>query len=340
MLATSTHDHKRSEDVRHRIDVLSERPAAWRLLLRRLARLSRTYRTTIDGEPVPTPADEVLLYQTLLGTLPVQGLTEETLPAYRERIEQYLVKAAREAKVHTSWISPDEAYEAALRGFLAGVLGRVTPNLFLEETLREARRLAWFGALNSLSQSLVKFASPGVPDIYQGHEVMNLSLVDPDNRRPVDYGELAQMLAALAAIDPADASALAATPNDGRAKLWIAWRLLALRREQPALFADGDYVALDASGAHAAHVVAFARRHEGVTLVAIAGRLFAQWLGEPERLPLGDEMWEDTAVAVDLPDGARLVDVLTGSTLTVERGRIPLGRAFAAFPAAALLHAP
>ncbi|HUG24049.1 malto-oligosyltrehalose synthase [Piscinibacter sp.] len=338
MLATSTHDNKRSEDVRHRISVLSETPAAWRLALRRWSRINRMHRSTLDdGRVVPSPADEYLLYQTLLGTWPAGGLREDALANYRERIQQYMLKAAREAKTHTGWVSPDEAYENGLLGFVGGLLGRLSPNLFLDDLAVQAQQLAWFGALNGLTVTLLKFTSPGVPDIYQGHELISLALVDPDNRRPVDCEALAGALASLEALAPQQVSALAANPHNGRAKLWIAWRLLTLRRERPALFRDGAYAALEAHGTHAEHVLAFARRHEGTTLLVIAGRLFARLLGEAERLPLGEAVWADTTVAVDLPDGTRLTDVLCGETRTVEDGHIALGAAFARFPAAAFV---
>jgi (1->4)-alpha-D-glucan 1-alpha-D-glucosylmutase len=338
LLATSTHDHKRSEDVRHRIDVLSEQPAAWRLMLRRFARLNRAHRVTMDdGRPAPSPHDEYLLYQTLLGTLPVDGLDDASLPVYRERIEQYLLKAAREAKTHTSWISPDEPYEAALRGFVGGALARVQPNLFLDELAREAMSLAWFGALNSLSATLIKFTSPGVPDLYQGHETMALTLVDPDNRRPVDYAALDRCLKSLEAHAPAHAGYLLEPLHDGRAKLWVTWRLLALRRRQPELFRDGDYVPLEVTGTRAGHVLAFARRHQGRTLVTIAGRLFAKLLDEPGRLPLGEAVWDDTAVVIDMPDGTPLVDLLADEPIVVRDGRIAVAAAFGRFAGAALL---
>jgi (1->4)-alpha-D-glucan 1-alpha-D-glucosylmutase len=176
-----------------------------------------------------------------------------------------------------------------------------------------------------------------VPDLYQGHEVVSLTLVDPDNRQPVDYETLTRCLQSLEGLDTAQLPALAAEPHDGRAKLWITWRMLALRRERPALFRDGDYAALDVTGAHAEHVVAFARRHEGTTLVVIAGRLFARLLGEPGQTPLGNAVWADTAVALDLPDATPLINVLTGESLVVEHGRIAVGTAFARLPAAALV---
>jgi (1->4)-alpha-D-glucan 1-alpha-D-glucosylmutase len=176
-----------------------------------------------------------------------------------------------------------------------------------------------------------------VPDVYQGHEIINLSLVDPDNRQPVDYDALSRTLSALEKMAPDQAGTLAATPHDGRAKLWITVRLLTLRRERPALFRDGDYSGLDALGTHAPHVVAFARHHEGTTLVLIAGRLFARLLGDSAKPPVGESVWGDTAVAVDLPDGTLLTSVLTGESLRVEGGHVRLAAAFATFPGAALI---
>jgi len=343
ILATSTHDNKRSEDVRNRIDVLSEIPAAWRLALRRWSAMNQSHRANLDSGSAPSLADEYLLYQTLLGTLPPGALDEAALAAWRARIERYMIKAAREAKANTSWISPNEEYENALTGFVRGLLGRLQPNPFLDELRAQAEPVAWFGALNSMTMALVKFTSPGVPDIYQGSEIMELSLVDPDNRRPVDYAKRAGWLEALAALaqQPALGSAvraLAAAPHDGRAKLWLTWRLLELRRAQPELFRDGAYVPLEAHGAKAEHVLAYARRQSGDTLVAIAGRLFAKLLGEAGRLPLGEDVWSDTAVdAAGLADGTPLENLLTGETLVVQDGRIALARAFASFPGAVFL---
>ncbi|NDP39619.1 MAG: malto-oligosyltrehalose synthase [Rhodoferax sp.] len=341
MLATSTHDNKRSEDVRSRINVLSEMPARWRLALRRWRAHHRGLRHKLEaaGATAGTPsrADEYLLYQTLLGTLPAGELDEATLVPYRERIVLYMQKAAREAKLYTRWTHPDESYEAALEGFVRALLGHIENNTFLTELQALGATMARLGALNSLSTTLLKFTSPGVPDVYQGHETINLTLVDPDNRRPVDFESLNQSLASLETLDPAQLPALMATPQDGQAKLWITWRLLRLRRERPALFRDGDYTALKVSGVHAEHVVAFTRRHNGATLVVLAGRLFARLLGEAILPPLGESVWSDTKVAINLPDGTRLINVLTDEILVVERGCIALGTAFARLPAAALL---
>ena len=341
MLATSTHDNKRSEDVRQRINVISEMPAAWRLLLRRWNTINRGARGENEGAPVPSRNDEYLLYQTLLGTYPPEGLRGKALDEYRGRIERYMLKAAREAKRSTSWIRPDEAYEQGLARFVGMLLGGERSSPFLEDLRAQASRLAWFGALGSLSLALVKFTSPGVPDLYQGNELLDFSLVDPDNRRPVDYALRARVLAEIGgsgAGGAARARELAAYLHDGRAKLLVTARILALRRDDPALFREGAYQPLESSGEKAAHVLAYARHHEGRRLVVIAGRLFAQLLGEPQGLPLGVETWSDTAIAVDgLPEGARLANVLTGETVVVRGGAIALAEAFANFPAAALI---
>ncbi len=384
MLATSTHDNKRSEDVRNRIDVLSEMPATWRLALRRWRNLNAGARNADAGD-APSAADEYLLYQTLLGTLPYNGLDATGLEPYADRIVRYMLKAARESKVHTRWTHPDESYEAALEGFVRSLLGRVDGNPFLDDLQALGSTLAWFGALNSLTLTLLKYASPGVPDLYQGNELMDLSLVDPDNRRPVDYALRSRWLEELEQhacqsdtvaqsdgshkVDPASASgiatlahALAAAPFDGRAKLWITWRLLSLRRDQPALFQDGSYTGLKVSGPHAAHVIAFARHHADQHLIVIAGRLFSG-LGRSSSasdagdgrdggsgamstptssavlpgLPLGDAVWADTAVALPgWAEGARFKNVLTGEVVVLTRGGVRLAQVFAHFPAAAL----
>jgi len=346
ILATSTHDNKRSEDVRTRIDVLSEAPGVWRVALGRWRRMNASQRRSLGKDNAflaPSAADEYLLYQTLLGTWPATGLDDAALPAYRERIERYMLKAAREAKAHTNWVNPDAEYEAALSGFVGALLARIRPNAFLADLQERARPVAWFGALNSLTLVLLKFTSPGVPDLYQGNELMDFSLVDPDNRRPVDFALREQWLAELEAVhaEPDRATtvaALVAAPHDGRAKLWISARLLELRRQRPALFEAGDYTPLTVKGAHAAHVIAYQRRHADDTLIVVAGRLFAQ-LGVPVGdLPVGQTTWSDTVVS--LPNrlaGQRFVNVLSGDTVAVRDGGIRLAQAFEHVPVAAFV---
>lgn len=352
MLATSTHDNKRSEDVRCRIDVLSEMPAAWRLTLRRWRGFGASVRRRLvaAGAPADAPsrADEYLLYQTLLGTLPVDGTadTAAARDAYAGRIARYMVKAARESKRRTRWTSPDEGYERALESFVHALLAPAPANRFPGDLRALATPLAWFGALNSLSLTLLKYGSPGVPDLYQGNELMDLSLVDPDNRRPVDYALRRRQLEAFEAMAhapdlPARVAALAAAPHDGRAKMWLAWRLMTLRRAEPALWRDGSYVPLAVEGERAVHVVAFARQHADRLLVIIAGRLFAHLAPAADGPAPGDPpigaVWQDTTVTLPaLPAGGVLRDVITGRTLHAEEGALRLAIAFAHFPGAAL----
>ena len=338
MLATSTHDNKRSEDVRARIDVLSEMPAEWRKLVRRWERMNRNKKGTVDDLSAPTSNDEYLLYQTLIGSFPLEAQSDEALNAYCERIEAYMLKAAREAKAHTSWMNPVEGYETALTAFVRALLATGPRNLFLNDLRARSRTFAWFGALNSVSMTLLKLTSPGVPDIYQGNETLDLSLVDPDNRRPVDYAQRARMLEELAGIGQDGAGALAASALDGRAKMWVILRALELRRQEPGIYRDGQYLPLQAHGSRASHVIAFMRRHERKSAVTIAGRLWMKLGEEAEMLPLGEKSWGDTAIDAG-PLGGGLVNVLTGEAIAVEDGKIRLAAAFSRFPGALLVPA-
>ena len=248
---------------------------------------------------------------------------------------------------------PDQDYEDALTGFVKRLLGSADSEAFRADLESLSATLAWFGALNSISMILIKYTSAGVPDLYQGNELMDLSLVDPDNRRPVDYtarSSWLDRLDALAASDdmPGGASALASAPHDGGAKLWTTWRLLELRREHAALFREGGYTALEATGSEASHVVAFTREHEDQTLVVVAGRLYVGLATNAESqaseaasdcwLPLGAAVWKDTAVQLpEWPDGARFAHVFTGEVLTLQNGALQVGDLFAHFPAAALM---
>jgi (1->4)-alpha-D-glucan 1-alpha-D-glucosylmutase len=347
ILATSTHDNKRAEDVRCRIDVISEMPAAWRLALRRWSRMNASHRRTLDGDAAPSRADEYLLYQTLLGTFTSEPIDAAALDDYRARIEGYMLKAVREAKVHTSWINVNAQYEDAVAGFVRALLGRLESNPFLDDLRLQAQQVAWFGMLNSLSMVLVKLSSPGVPDFYQGNEIIDLSLVDPDNRRPVDYGRRRALLDDLQRIAAAPAGAWAQSvrrlfddPFDGRAKLWLTWRALQLRRECEALFRRGDYHPLAVSGARSRHALAYARRLGEAGIVVAAARLFASMALEPGALPAGEGAWGDTALDLAfLPAGTRLTNVLTGEALETDAsGRLPLARAMAHFPGALLAY--
>jgi (1->4)-alpha-D-glucan 1-alpha-D-glucosylmutase len=336
MLATSTHDNKRSEDVRARIDVLSELPAAWRLNLRRWSRMNRSKKRLVDGMQAPSRNDEYLLYQTLLGSLPLSG-AKESLDDYAGRIETYMLKAAREAKVHTSWINPNHEYEAAIAAFVHGLL-RPGRNLFLERLRTAAGTVGWLGMLNSLSMTVLKLTSPGVPDIYQGTELEDFSLVDPDNRRPVDYAVRRALLARLPQ-DPKEMREMFRAPLDGRPKLFVISRLLAFRRENPDLFFSGGYLPVHASGRRRSNVVAFARTGAARGLVTAATRLHSSLgIGEGE-LPCGESVWGDTAIDLSfLAEGTRLRHLFTGTGHTVRDGKVRLAEVFSDVPAGVLAY--
>jgi (1->4)-alpha-D-glucan 1-alpha-D-glucosylmutase len=348
MLGTSTHDTKRSEDVRARINVLSEMTMVWRKTIERWSRMNRTRKRQVDGQCAPSLNDESLLYQTLIGTWPLDELDAAANAAFRERIEAYMIKAAREAKVRTSWANVNTEYEDALTQFVRTTLELREGNLFLGDLVSVQRRLVRFGLLNGLSQVLCKLTAPGVPDIYQGNEVWDFSLVDPDNRRPVDYDKRRRMLGQLRALSPTDAGqvrALVDNLNDGRCKLYLTWKVLQFRRQHADLFRRGEYIPLRVSGEHASNVCAFARRHEGELVVVIAPRLYLRLLGERAQPPLGTEVWENTLVelprAADAGVGGAFRNLFDGAEVsTVKQGERPGIRVAAAldhFPVA-LLH--
>ena len=300
MLATSTHDTKRSEDVRARIGLLSEMPERWGEAVRRWSARNERLRV---GE-YPDRNAEYLLYQTLVGAWPID----------ERRLAQYMLKATREAKQRTNWTSPNAEYESALQGFIAGALA---DDEFVNDLSAFVESIATAGWTTSLAQTLLKLTAPGVPDIYQGCDLWDLSLVDPDNRRPVDYDLRQRLLGELEGRSPEDIWARRA---EGLPKLWLIQRTLATRREHAAAFGTrGTHEPLIAQGAKAAHVVAFAR---GGMVVSIAPRLV---------IGLGDD-WGDTSV--DLPAG-QWRDALTGEPRA--GGPLALGEALRRFPVALLV---
>ena len=304
MLATSTHDTKRSEDVRARLNVLSEMSTPWREAVRRWSRFNRSRRRELEGLPAPSPNDEYHFYQTLFGSWPLEEPDAAGAAAYRERIEAYMIKAAREAKLRTSWTETDAAYEEALLQFVRSALEPRDSNLFLGDFVDFQRRVRRFGLLNGLSQTLLKLTAPGVPDIYQGNEIWEFSLVDPDNRRPVDYGRRRALLAEVRSGGVAPRTA-AEHLEDGRAKLLLTWKCLELRRAHPELFRDGSYRRLRVRGVRAQHLCAFARRLRQQSLIVIAPRLYRRLLGESAGLPLGEAVWGDTLIELPREDRSR-----------------------------------
>ncbi|HEX6363395.1 MAG TPA: malto-oligosyltrehalose synthase [Albitalea sp.] len=264
MLGSTTHDTKRSEDVRARLAVLSEMPDAWHAALGRWRALNQARAARADTSI--RPGDELLLYQTLAGVWPLEPVDAAALATLRERVQAYMLKAVREAKVATSWIDPDVEYEGALARFVDQLLGVREPNPFLTDFEAFVAPVARHGCANSLNLVALKLTAPGVPDLYQGTEVWNFTLVDPDNRRPVDFERLHAMLQALPAEPPADLA-------DPRGKLLLTTRLLDLRRREPALFARGAYQPLAAEGPAHEHVVAYARVDGDRACVVVGSRL-------------------------------------------------------------------
>ncbi|HUW97780.1 MAG TPA: malto-oligosyltrehalose synthase [Acidiferrobacter sp.] len=344
MLTSSTHDSKRSEDVRARIAVLSEIPKRWQQSLQRWRHLNSGHKTRIDGKSAPDANDEYLLYQTLLGTWPVQETPDAQ---YVDRIVAYMRKVVREAKLHSSWINPGEAYEGALERFIRAILAVDDDNLFPPTFAPLCRIISHFGMINSLGMTLLKLTAPGVPDTYQGCEDLVLQLVDPDNRRPVDFAAYSQRLTELELpfserARPEDLQALLTETGRGRLKLYLTWRGLQARRQQSETFQTGGYVPLRVRGKQAAHLCAFARiGAQGIALTVVP-RLCLRLLGANEGLPwpLGRDVWGDTTLTLPRDWGRlRFRNLFTGEDLDVQKGTeiLSVGRLLSRFPLALLL---
>jgi (1->4)-alpha-D-glucan 1-alpha-D-glucosylmutase len=336
MNATSTHDTKRGEDVRARINVLSEVPDEWEKNIKAWSKLNRRKKNPVNDEVFPDDNDEYFLYQTLIGAYPFE---QSEHAAFVERMKDYIIKAVREAKVHTAWLKPDAAYEEAFHSFIDDVLAFSEQNKFLKEFLPFQKKVAFYGIFNSLSQTLIKITSPGVPDFYQGSELWDLNLVDPDNRRPVDYEKRKEFLREIKERAAQDILALInellATKEDGRIKLFLIYQALAARRANLEVFQNGAYLPLNAEGKFENHVIAFARKMENVWAVTIVPRFLAGVVKEGE-YPLGGPAWADTCVV--LPEEAPVVwtDSLTSQSISGEKG-LWLAEVFQHFPAALLL---
>jgi (1->4)-alpha-D-glucan 1-alpha-D-glucosylmutase len=289
------------------------------------------------------------LYQTLVGVWPWEPMTGGEFEKFQERIVDYMRKATMEAKVHTSWVNPNEEYEMAVRNFILRIMDSRKKNRFIEDLKTFQRRTAFFGQWNALSQVLLKLASPGVPDFYQGTELWDFSLVDPDNRRPVDYGKRQALLRSLEEKVQAAggnlvplAQELLEQVQDGRIKLFLIYRTLNFRRSHSALFTQGTYIPLKAIGPKKDHICAFARLWKEETIVTVAPRLVVGLTGGVERPPLGEEIWKDTFLLLP-PEIPSVVfkDLYTGEEIQVEKHQggwsLQLASIFQHFPVA-LLH--
>ncbi len=333
LLATSTHDNKRSEDVRARLNVLSEVPDAWHRAVTRWHRINRPRSRSVSGEWAPARNDEYLFYQSLVGIWPFEDPDDTEREILSERLGRYMLKAVREGKANSSWTNPDFEYEAALTGFVRSVLTPGRDNDFFPCFLPFQRRIARLGMFNSLAQVVIKVTAPGVPDIYQGNELWDFSLVDPDSRRPVDFERRRAMLSELEQTSSSspDQTAilirnLLGSMADGRIKLYLTWKALAARRERECLFRDGAYVPLEVAGARATHLCAYARRDASEAVLVIVPRMFAALVEGERALPLGHAVWSDTCVEVPFSSpGARWTNVFTQDVLQVgERDGTPV----------------
>ena len=320
MNATATHDAKRGEDARMRLAALSELPDVWRSALATFSRLNQRRKTRLAGKNQPDKNDEYMLYQVLLAHFP---LVESARSDFGQRLAAYLVKAVREGKERSNWLNPDQEYEQALVGFAARLLRDSPKNAFLAAFLPLCRRVADLAYSYSLGQTLLKLTCPGVPDIYQGTEGWDLSFVDPDNRRQVDFSARAAVLAGLSrdfAGDPEKlCRELTTAPESGRIKHFTLWRGLAARQGHPELFAAGGYRSARVEGRLADHVLAYWRMRENEAALIVVPRCIAALTGPEDRFVLG-QSWEDARI-VDIPAGTgRMVDAMTGRAATPEAG--------------------
>jgi (1->4)-alpha-D-glucan 1-alpha-D-glucosylmutase len=332
LIATSTHDTKRSEDVRARINVLSEIPDEWRKCLINWRKLNKKKKPVVEGQRVPDRNEEYLLYQTLIGAWPVSHVEGTEYEIFKKRIKDYMLKAIREAKINTSWINPNTMYEDAMMLFIENILTSMPNNQFLKDFIVCQKRVSHYGMFNSLSQTLLKITSPGVPDFYQGTEIWNFSLVDPDNRRPVDYTLRREMLNKLkrreSELGPLKlAKELIINKETGMIKLYLIYKALNYRKAHRELFEIGEYVPLETMGERANNICVFVRRIGNTRAITVVPRFFTKLISEDDGLPLGKEIWKDTFVVIPFGDiGAKYRNVFTGEIVSIEshKGAITL----------------
>jgi (1->4)-alpha-D-glucan 1-alpha-D-glucosylmutase len=348
MISTSTHDTKRSEDVRARLNVLSEIPNEWRHNLLRWSRINKKRESVIEGQWVPDRDEEYLLYQTLIGVWPIHPMSGDSYELFKKRIGDYMLKAIREAKVNTSWISPNLVYEEGLLKFVDAILSPSHGNSFIRDFETFQKKISYFGTFNSLSQILLKMTCPGIPDFYQGTEIWDFSLVDPDNRRPVDFDRRREMLhglkkkMAMSGSDrPGFARGLLENWKEGYPKLYVTLESLNYRKENYPLFLDGTYIPLVGEGDLKDHICAFARQRQEKVVLVIVPRFLTRLIQGLEELPLGKNVWGDSGIVIpDEIDGNKFRNIFTGEGLQMirkdEQRVLALSQIFAHFPVAML----
>ena len=342
--STATHDTKRGEDVRARINVLSEIPDEWNKHLRRWFKWNRGKTRQLSGQAAPDRNEEMFIYQTLLGAWP---LDQSGLPEFRNRMREYVLKAAREAKVHTRWVRQNPRQEKALLNFVTAIIKSRGPNPFLKDFEMLQQKIAYFGMLNGLAQTLIKITSPGVPEIYQGCDLWDLRLVDPDNRRAVDYAVRAKLLAEIEERTQSRGGAdefrkeIATHWQDGRIKLYIIWSVLNLRRQKPLLFQEGSFEPLKVEGKRANNLLGYARRDGKSGLMVVAPKWLAQ-----AKAPMNQQdmrkFWSNTEIR--LPEGGSgqwvnlFGDAPSSVKNTEKQNALKVADLLGNFPVACLVH--
>lgn len=322
LIATSTHDSKRSEDVRMRINVLSEIPDEWREYLIHWRRLNKKKKILLEGQMVPDSNEEYLLYQTLLGAWPIEAMDASEHETFVRRIKDYMLKALREAKVNTSWKNPNTAYESAVMNYIEIILKNARGNQFLKDFHIFQKKISHYGMYNSLSQTLLKITSPGIPDFYNGTETWDFSLVDPDNRRPVHYDLRVKMLEELRRRESEIplwelARELTIQRENGKIKLYVIYRCLNYRMKNRELFEKGDYILLTAQGEKGYNVCTFSRQLKSKNIIVAAPRFFTKLVPQIDTLPFGYEVWKDTSMVIPFAGtGVEYHNILTGETVT------------------------
>ncbi|MDZ8053276.1 MAG: malto-oligosyltrehalose synthase [Aulosira sp. ZfuVER01] len=336
MNTTATHDTKRGEDVRARLNVLSEIPDEWEQQVNTWSNLNQGLKSQRHRSSMPDRNDEYFLYQTLVGAFP---FAEHEQSSFVERVKEYIIKSIREAKVHTAWLRPDSEYEEACTSFVEKVLDPSISQEFLADFRNFQQRIAEYGIFNSLSQTLLKIAAPGVPDFYQGTELWELSLVDPDNRRPVDFEQRRSYLSTIKQQIKSDIlgliQELLTQKNDGRIKLFLTVQALKARIDYLQLFQDGEYLPLEIQGTHADNIIAFARQQGNQTAIAIAPRLFTRLI-QPGEYPLGESVWQDTCIQLPKGTSSTWKNAITQQSLEAT-GTLSIGATLAHFPVALLV---
>jgi len=334
--ASSTHDTKRSEDVRARLNALSEMPAEWNEHLALWAKQNAPHKEQVNGHAVPDRNEEYFIYQTLLGVWPLEP---EGCLTLLKRVQEHVLKATREAMVHTRWTRPNQPHEDALLKFVTRILSQDQSRDFLQDFRQFQKKVAYFGMVNALSQTLLKIALPGVPDFYQGSELWDLRLVDPDNRGPIDFTKRAAALDSIVKADFAQAPRnFADNWRDGCIKLYLIWKAIRFRRDHDDLFRDGEFIPIRPGGANARNVIAFLRK-QGTSWVLAA---IPRWLSQVPAKASREFNWGDTRLSLPSDPPAKWNSILTRTQLALQNQageqHILVNDLFREFPVA-LLHA-